>query len=1180
MRLLSRNLVALLLVGIILPATGQQIRINEIMSSNSAAKADEDGDFSDWIELYNPGPDTVHLQGWGLSDNQGNPFKWTFPEKRINPGQYLLVWASGKNYRPAEGEWVSGIRREVFGDIPGTSVSTLVANPSYPRYPTSCQLIRDYFKAPVNVSNNYGQRMHGYILAPQSGSYTFWISSDDAGQLWLSSDEDTGNSRLIAQVTSGTNPEEWGKYTQQKSAPVTLEKGRYYYISALMKEGTGGDNLAVGWQLPDGTTERPVPGRHLFWTEGELHTNFSISAAGEEIVLTNSRGEKVDELPAVKLTADISYGRLPGNTSSGFFDRPTPGSVNATVSYSEILSPPVFSHPGGFYDAPFSLSLSSSQSGVSFVYTLDGSQPDLNNTSGTSYLYMNQYRKNPGSAGGSFLSRSYRSYLYGSPIEVRDRTSEGNQISGITTTFDASPWYAPSVLIDKAVVVKARAVKEGALASEVVTNTFFVRSGGTNPYPLPVLSFSTQENALFDYYDGIYVAGVDFENWRSANPSATANGGSMANYHREGDQWEYPAHLELFNTAGSRVFAQNIGFRIHGNWSNAQPFKSLRIYARGSYGKQNLEYPFFKTRSDQAFKRIILRNSGNDIWYTMFRDAAMQEMVSHLNFETQAYQPSILFVNGEYWGIHNIRERYDKYYLSRRYGVNEEQLDILENNMVAEEGDNRHYAAMIEYIAANGVQHDQDYAYIQTQMDVSSFIDYMIAQIFMVNTDWPGNNIRFWRLQTPEFLPGAGPGKDGRWRWMLYDADYTFGIYSTSECSKNMLEFTTLATGTSWPNPAWSTFLFRRLLERQSFRTDFIVRFSDELNTAFKPEVVIQLINRMQSVIEPEMGWHIQRWKMPSSLAGWYNNVNVMVNFARQRPAYARNHLRQFFSLQADYQLTVDVSGGNQGHVVVNTIPLLGTTRGVSVNPYPWQGTYFREVPLRLEAVPEEGCEFVRWESGGGTFDQPVLELKPVGDQNFVAVFKRSEQQVSLVPSIIHPSSGATVEGILTVQWTPVNGSQSYELTIADNDAFANPLLSVNNITAPGYEVNLASGDKAYYARVRAVCGLTPGAWSDAVVFHIQATSSPVMAKPEEHLEIYPNPFTEDAALDLYLNRPGMVRIGLYSLSGRKISEIFSGYRPEGIHSFRIHGCDLIRGAYVVFCQTGTTVYRRKVIRN
>lgn len=981
-----------------LVSIGQNLFINEIMSSNASAIADENGDYSDWIELYNAGNSPVSLLGWGLSDNKSNPQKWIFPDITLQQGQHLLVWASGKDRKPVPGQWINGLMRDVYTNIPGNSINNLINHPDYPDHPSKRQIITTRFEAPNNSGDNYGQRVHGLIKAPATGNYTFWISSDDNGQLWLSTDETMANLRMIASVPGWTNSREWLKYPEQKSEPISLQESKLYYIVALAKEGGGGDNLAVGWQLSDGTLDRPVSGKYLFTQSSELHSNFSISSAGEVLILVNKQGEIVDEMPPVEIPSDISYGLKPdGGTLFGFFSEPTPGVSNTTQSYSEALSAPVFSHEGGFYSNPFQLSLSSTQQGATIIYSVDGSMPVAENLSPKTFQYLNQYRETPGSSVGIMQSGTFSSNIYTSPIEVKDPTSDPNRVSRISTTYHSNPWYFPSQPIDKAVVVKARVVKPGALASPVVSHTYFVRNGGSNPYSLPVISMSAQMDHLFDFNRGIYVAGTDYEKWRSANPTLKADGGRPANYHREGDEWEYPAHIELFEPSGSRAFGQNIGFRMHGGWSRSHPFKSLRLYARNFYGGSHLNYPFFSDLPYGAYRRIILRNSGNDTYYTMYRDAFLQEMVKHMNFETMAYQPSILFLNGEYWGIHNIRERFDQHYLARRFGVPEDQVDILEGNMQVDQGDNQHYTETIDYINTYGLKEKQHYDYIKTRIDVSSFIDYMLSQIFMVNTDWPGNNIKFWRRKAPAYMPEEGPGLDGRWRWMMFDTDFGFGIYTPTDYTRNMLTFSTEAYGPNWPNPPWSTLLFRKLLENESFRTDFIIRFSDQLNTALKTDVVQAIIDRMRAVIEPEMGRHIQRYRIPSSLTNWNNNVNIMRDFAVQRPIYMRTHLRQFFSLAADYTLSVDVSDKSHGYVVVNTIPIHGGTAGVSENPYPWRGTYFRKVPLRLEAVPAPGYEFVRWIPAVAGYTNRVIELQPDANQQFIAVFRKMARTEEVV---------------------------------------------------------------------------------------------------------------------------------------------------------------------------------------
>jgi len=164
---------------------------------------------------------------------------------------------------------------EKWDDITGSSVSDLTSGSMYPDHPSSSALLTT-FEAPGNSGNNYGARIHGFICPPQTGNYVFWIASDDASELWLSTDASPDNAVLIASVSSYTSSREWTKFSSQQSASVYLESGRRYYIRALHKEGNGDDHLAVGWQLPSGTRERPIPGTRLApFSEGSAITSWS-----------------------------------------------------------------------------------------------------------------------------------------------------------------------------------------------------------------------------------------------------------------------------------------------------------------------------------------------------------------------------------------------------------------------------------------------------------------------------------------------------------------------------------------------------------------------------------------------------------------------------------------------------------------------------------------------------------------------------------------------------------------------------------------------------------------------------------------------------------------------------------------------------------------------------------------
>jgi hypothetical protein len=974
-------------------AVSQHIVINEIMSSNISTISDEDGDYPDWIELYNHGEEPVDLSGWGLSDDLENPMRWIFPKVVMQPGDFLLVWVSGKDRRPESTEMTAGLMREVYSNIPGVNVSDLTNHPSYPGSPSSSEMVLQLFEAPTNIGDHYGQRMHGWIKAPVSGEYSFWIASDDEGRLYLSTNENPANSALIAQVPGWTNPREWAKFSQQQSIKIYLEEGKLYYIKALMKEGVGGDNLAVGWQLPDGTLERPISGANLFWKDAAmLHTNFSISSAGEDILITNSNGELIDHLAPQAIPANISWGRFPdGLGEMMYFSNSTPGESNHSEGYTELLSPPIFSHTAGFYADPFSLIMSHTDPEVTIIYTLDGSDPDPDNIDGTTFQYKNVYP-------GTLLNSSYKSYSYDGPIYITDRTDSLERMASFGTDLDGFRIKPQDERIYKGNVVRAMAVKEMGLPSPIVTRSYFVSPDAPDRYNLPVVSITIPPNHLFDYTTGIYTPGKIWD----THGGNRRDGGAPTNYWQRDDEWERPAHLEFFDGVSNLAISQGIGLRMHGGWSNLYPMKSMRLYARRKYGESRFNHQIFPDQPYDSYNRLLLRISGNDFGSTMFRDAAIQEMVKHLDPDVQAYRPVIHLINGEFWGIINIRERYDKHYLNRVYGVDPDNIDMLKYNLrvLVEEGDMEHYNAMIHYIDGQNLSNNNLFQHVHTLMDVENFTDYTISNIYVFNQDWPGNNVRLWRTKTP-FTPDAPSGQDGRWRWLLFDTDYGLGwwnekgvperITTPTAVEHNTLTYATKSSGDpgggAWPNPYFSTVIFRNLLDNTEYRNYFINRFADLLNTTFLPGRTTPIISQMKANIEPAMEEHIARWRMPGSMSEWDGQVQIMVDFLEERPAFQRQHIVDHFKLSGQLQVKVDVSSPAHGYVRINTIDLLPTTQGVSENPYPWTGTYFRGIPVTFEAIPKPGYVFAGWEGLNNTLDRTTQQVFSGASANVIARF-------------------------------------------------------------------------------------------------------------------------------------------------------------------------------------------------
>lgn len=790
------------------------ISINEVMASNGSAVADEDGEYSDWVEIYNYGDDAVDLAGYGLSDKESNPFKWVFPAVSIAPGEYMLIWASGKD----------------------------------------------------------------------------------------------------------------------KLDP-----------------------------------------------EAPLHTNFSIKAEGEEVLLTHHSGLQIDLMEPVPMASDISYGRYPNGTGAWFFyDDFTPGAPNPEPVLSEELSPPLFSYAGGFYDESFELVLSHPNPEVSIIYTLDGSEPDIMNLEGTSYQYKNSYPYHVGDPFGEFLTASFTSLALEEDgiIEIRDRSGDENYLSMFSAVVALEPNYMPTTLIKKATLVRAKAYAPDGSMSGSVSHSYFLFPEGRQHYALPVISVGISENHLFDYYDGIYTAGVDYDEYRQSHPFMNYNQFDPSNWHRRGSEWEFPGSFEFFDFDQSLAkLRQNVGIRLNGGATRSLSGKTLRLYAKNDPEKFSFDHKFFPDRDFDSFKRLLIRNGGQNWNKSLMHDGAVQAICSGLSFHTQAYQPAILYMNSEFWGIFNIRERFDKYLIARNFGANPDNIDFLEDEGVVEEGNDEHFLALIEYALSHDMSDPDNYQHLNTLIDVENFIDYAVAQVFTSNYDWPFKNIRYFRNKTDAYEPDAPYGLDGRWRWMMHDMDISFSNMALVE--RNSLQ-------ELYNSNTYFGVLYRALLAAPEFEEQFYSRFLDLMVHHFSQSRMLGIINEKADEIQSIVLEHSRRWRLPTSLNDWNSYINGMRDFAENRGVSARSQLKEFFELGDEFVLTLDTNHAISAKIGLNSITLDGLNDAYA--SFPLSAKYHVGMPIELVAEANEGYVFSHWE-GDVRSANPKITIYPQGDIHLKAMY-------------------------------------------------------------------------------------------------------------------------------------------------------------------------------------------------
>ncbi|MBN1811048.1 MAG: CotH kinase family protein [Anaerolineae bacterium] len=517
----------------------------------------------------------------------------------------------------------------------------------------------------------------------------------------------------------------------------------------------------------------------------------------------------------------------------------------------------------------------------------------------------------------------------------------------VPTQANGSVYVRPIRLGALAVtVVRARAVFPDGRLGPVVSASYFVGVQAT----LPLVSLIVDPADLWDAESGIY-----------ANP------------HERGETWERPVDVTYVDQDHTLGFQIPAGVRIHGHGTRGFAKMSFRLYFRQEYGINRLTYPLFPGSEVTTFKRLVLHNSGQDrpvFPHTNWTDLRNQ-LATGLAFQVDGLaphsRPVLLFINGELWGIYQLRERLDRFFLADHYGV--EEADFLEAPDVRGQsdvvmGDREDWDRLQQFLETHDLADPASYAYVESQVDIANFIDYNILQIYASNDDWPHQNVH-------QFRPSV-PG--GRWHWMFWDSDRGFAVEPVGRVDANimahLLEHNDRYTG------GRDMLLLRKLLGNPEFREWFLSRTADLLNTTLAPPSVIGQIDTLAAGLEPDVVYEASRWSISSN---WAANVEGLRAFARRRPDFVRQHMVEGFDLAGTAALTFEPPAGGGGYVAVN---------GVLLDDLPWRGIYFQGLPIQVVAVPAPGYRFAGWE-GADLPQTPAIAWTVVGPRSFAPRFER-----------------------------------------------------------------------------------------------------------------------------------------------------------------------------------------------
>lgn len=939
-----RHTLLLLLLGAMVCTPMQaQIVINEASNRNASQTADEDGDFGDWLELYNAGVGSVNLEDFGLSDDPSDPLMWTLPDITLDPGAFLLIYASGKDRKPDGGidhwegvvtsstswkyrvpnaltptdwreigfdaaSWSSGLSSIGYGDgddattVPAGTVSVFMR---YEFTITDTSRVADAF-----FHMDWDDGFVAYLNGTQIAQFGFPGGTPDYN--------DFSGSDHEAVMYGGGLPDAWA--LDEAWLKTMLVEGEnvlaveVHNINSGSSDLTSRPFLTVGFKDADWTFDVP----EIWFTEGSfannLHTNFKLDGDGEVVFLSYPDGSPADSLSVPAMFYDQSFGcSTDGAATHGIFIDATPGYTNNGSSvYTGYTPEPAFSLEAGFYTGTQSTEITCPVPGMSIRYTLDGQTPTPSDL------------------------------LYSGPVEMDETTTVR------AACFSTDP---------------------GLLPGRVATHTYFI----DEETELAVISITTDDVNLYGG-QGIY------DNWWT--------------------DWKKPCFLEYFNEEHEAVVGQYSGIKLEGGagGSRSLPQKSFRLEpGSGAYGDGVINYPLIpRVPASDTYDRFYLRN-GSNMWNVLpYKDACMTRCTQGSHTEFMQYTPVEVWLNGEYWGLYELREKLDAGHFQYTHLIEPENLDLLSMSywysliLRTLEGSADEWMEMVDYLYYYPTPTDDDFWEVaDSLLNLVDFTDYMIAETWMGNLDWPWNNIKIYRDR----------GGDNQWKYGVIDLEWGLG-YGWSDESTDMI-------ANILYNYNYYTSPFLSLIQNERYRNYFINRYADLMNTIYLPERTLAVEDSIYDVVVTAMPRQLQRWgdgsPLWSQMATFEDYRGALLDDFEVRSLYVRNHIWNNFDLDGKVDIEIHIEPPGAGRVHLNTIDIYDPA---------WEGVYFDGVPVTMTAIPFTGYSFDHWGDSPYIDDEslPSFTVNFDDDDIVTAYFNGSPQPETIVVSEVNYHSEETVD--------------------------------------------------------------------------------------------------------------------------------------------------------------------------
>ncbi len=629
---------------------------------------------------------------------------------------------------------------------------------------------------------------------------------------------------------------------------VTLEGGQYMLVAYDKESYFKGDNLDLEKDGDSINILRVLYSGNRAYKLNRGYFNFHISG-GDRLNLCKGGMGVVDFADIPKLPCDVAYARTGVEPAIWETREPTPGYSNEEGRQVPIpsLPSPEFSAESGFYGKDFKLELTAGE-GAEIYYTLNSEEP------------------------------LYNGIKYTGPISISDASLNPDRFANredITTSYEYNKdnvFTVPDDPVDKATIVKAVAIDPSGNVSETVEKVYFVGFDKKEGYErVPVISIDSEPSAFFDESDGIFVKGRDFLSYMDSNESKLPEDWEYfgANYKGRGRKYEVKGVLTYFDEEHDFVYSQKVGVRIKGRNSRAYPQKGFKLYAREEYeGSGEFKEAFFEGEGRE--NSIALFPGGQDYYYK-YHDVIFSRLLKGREVATVDYRPAFVFLDGEFWGLYWIQQRYDDKYFLDNYGITKGNAVVVKMDSWLSDADRflSGYSKLEKFAEEHDFYKDETYEEFCTMTDIDSLMVYYAANIYNAHgNDWPRSNVGLFRSGTV----GLSPYSDTRWRYLIHD--------------NNSKSFYAI-DGDTITGVMNEDRLFANLMKSPRFRQDFYKKFLELEDEVMVPEKAIEIIDG----IHEEFGVHLSStWKR------FYAN-NASEEGLKKYEAY----LKEFFTKRREY---------------------------------------------------------------------------------------------------------------------------------------------------------------------------------------------------------------------------------------------------------------------------------------